>query len=261
MAFKSKTAQISIKKPNFQSVKVGIVGTAPLMVSKFSAKVQKTIEDKQTGKNKVGGPRQPKDYIGEFNGARYIAGEGGWDGFYAGSIRNAMIRAASYASGLTMTAAKGLIFVVAEGFDKDSGHPLIRIRGCEPIHDTRPARNEGGGVDIRNRPRYEGWHALVEIRYDADLLTEQDMLNLLARAGESVGICEGRPSSTNSNGIGFGTFAVKGLSQIAALDVPGKRGRKAKAPKLPAPSIEVPASLVAAKGKRGRKSNGAPVNG
>lgn len=213
MAFAKKQVVFSIKAPNFQTLEVRIKGSAPLMVHKFSMKARHQIQAKQTSADKVKGARAPKDYKAEFNAARYISKQG-WDGFYAGSIRNAMIRAASYGGGLTMTQAKGLLFIVAEGFDKEDGTPLVRIQG-KATHDTRPARNDGGGIDMRNRPRYDDWGAKLKISYDADLLSAQDVLNLLARAGESVGICDGRPSSPNSNGCGFGTFTVEGMRKSA----------------------------------------------
>lgn len=227
MAFGKKAVEISVKAPNFQQVKVGIRGTAPLMVHKFSMKARNQIQAKQTSADKVKTARAPKDYKAEFNAARYISNQG-WDGFYAGSIRNAMIRAASYGGGLSMTAAKGLIFVVAEGFDKEDGTPLVRILGDKPAHDTRPARNDNGGIDMRNRPRFDKWNAKLTISFDADLLTPKDVLNLLARAGESVGICDGRPSSPNSNGCGFGTFQVEGLRQAARASKPKGKTVKAK---------------------------------
>lgn len=202
----------TISAPNFEVVQIAIRGSAPLMVHRFSMKARKQIEAKQTGADSVKAKRQPKNYEAEFNGARYVSGEG-WDGFHAAAVRNAMVRAASYAEGLTMTRAKGLIFVEADGFDADDGTPLVRILGCKPKHDTRPARNDNGGIDIRNRPRYDGWHAIVRIKFDKDSLTAQDVLNLLARAGESVGIGDGRPGSPNSNGTGFGTFAVEALAK------------------------------------------------
>lgn len=218
MAFAKKKVEIHVTAPNFQTLEVRIKGSAPLMVHKFSMKARKQIEAKQTSEDKVKKARAPKDYKAEFNAARYVSKQG-WDGFYAGSIRNAMIRAASYGGGLSMTAAKGLLFVVAEGFDREDGTPLVRIIG-KAVHDTRPARNDGGGIDMRNRPRYDTWSAKLKINYDADLLSAQDLLNLLARAGESVGIGDGRPSSPNSNGCGFGTFQVEGLRQAARASKP-----------------------------------------
>jgi ribosomal protein S17 len=42
-----------------------------------------------------------------------------------------------------------------------------------------------------------------------DQFKVQDVANLLSRVGEQVGICEGRPDSKNSAGMGWGTFQVK----------------------------------------------------
>jgi hypothetical protein len=204
-----QVARISISEPNFKSIRFKIIGTAPLMIHKFGAKIQRKIEDSQTAKDKVKKARAPKDYKAEFNDARYVSAKG-WDGFYAGALRNAMIQAARYVDGLQMTKSKGLFFVQAQGFDRDSGHPLVRIQGCKAKHDTRPVRLESGVADLRNRPRYDSWWADVVIDFDADAVTQTDVANLLHRAGAQVGLCEGRPASTNSYGIGFGTFRVEG---------------------------------------------------
>jgi hypothetical protein len=208
MAFKKQTATYTIQAPNFQTLEVTIEGTAPLMIHRFSQKMMGAIKEKQTAKDQVSRKRAPKDYVAEFNGARYVSRQG-WDGFYAGSIRNAMIGAIRHVDGLQMTRAKGLLFVEAEGFDKFDGTPLVRILGTKPAHDTRPVRLESGVADLRNRPRYDAWSAKLRIRFDADHISASDVVNLLARAGAQVGICEGRPGAPNSNGIGFGTFEVK----------------------------------------------------
>lgn len=253
-------ARITISEPNFQTIKFRIVGTAPLMIHKFSSPMRSRIKDAQTAKDKVKKAREPKDYEAEFNGARYISGQG-WDGMYAGAIRNAMIGAARYVDGLQMTKSKGLFFVKAQGFDKDDGTPLVRIFG-KVAHDTRPVRLESGVADLRNRPRYDQWYCDIEVDYDADAVSSTDVANLLHRAGVSVGLCEGRPASSNSFGIGFGTFTVEGSTvkrsagKSPEVEVPvvRKRGRPRKAPAVP--STEEP--LVRRRG-RPRKSNGAGV--
>jgi len=218
MAKSNGTAKISISEPNFQSVKFRIIGTAPLMIHKFSAPTRARIQEAQTAKDKVKKARSPKDYKAEFNGARYIS-TAGWDGLYAGAIRNSMIGAARYVDGLQMTKSKGLFFVQAEGFDKEDGTPLVRIQGSKAAHDTRPVRLESGVADLRNRPRYDNWHADIVIDFDADAVTQTDVANLLHRAGAQVGLCEGRPGSSNSFGIGFGTFKVQGTKVKRAKKV------------------------------------------
>ena len=190
MAKSNGVARISISEPNFQSIRFKIIGTAPLMIHKFGAKIRTRIQESQTAKDKVKKARAPKDYKAEFNDARYVSTQG-WDGFYAGALRNAMIQAARYVDGLQMTKSKGLFFVQAQGFDKDGGTPLVRIQGSKAAHDTRPVRLESGVADLRNRPRYDKWHADVVIDFDADAVTATDVANLLHRAGAQVGLCEG----------------------------------------------------------------------
>lgn len=231
MAAKTATTKISIAEPNFQSVKFRIVGTAPLMTHKFSEKMKRAIREKQTATDKVKKARAAKDYEAEFNAARYVS-SAGWDGVYAGAIRNAMIQAARYVDGMQMTKSKGLFFVQAQGFDKDDGTPLVKIVGAKPKHDTRPVRLESGVADLRNRPRYDDWSADVVIDFDADAMTATDVANLLHRAGAQVGICEGRPASPNSFGMGFGTFRVEGSKS------PKSRGRAVPGP---APTEQVAA--------------------
>lgn len=219
MAIKKETGAFVIQAPNFQTLEVMIEGTAPLMIHRFSMKMRNQIQEKQTAKDQVSRKRAPKDYAAEFNGARYIAKQG-WDGFYAGSIRNAMIGAARFVDGLQMTRAKGFIFVEPDGFDKADGTPLVKIIGSKPVHDTRPVRLESGVADLRNRPRWDAWSAKLRIKFDADHISANDVVNLLARAGSQVGICEGRPGAPNSYGIGFGTFAVKGKHKGAKRSKP-----------------------------------------
>ncbi len=141
-----------------------------------------------------------------------------------------MIGAARYVDGLQMTKSKGLFFIEAQGNDKDDGTPLIRIQGCKPAHDTRPVRLESGVADMRNRPRYDNWYSEIVITFDADAMSVTDIANLLHRAGKQVGICEGRPGSPNSMGMGFGTFRVEGSKKATG------KNRKVN------PAAEVPVS-------------------
>lgn len=210
------TTKIEITPPNFKVLPVRVEGTSPLMMNKFSNKAQTMIREKQEAVNATKRKRDPKDYVAEYNAARYVSTEG-WDGVPAATFRNAMISACRMVSGLPMVKAKGLIFVKAQGRDAEHGTSLIRIYG-KSIHDTRPVRLESGVADMRNRPRYDDWSCDLDIEYDADQLSAQDVANLLARAGAQGGIGEMRPSAPNSNGGEFGLFKVterKKLRRVA----------------------------------------------
>lgn len=208
MAAKAPAAKtkIEITPPNFGILPIRIEGISPLMIHNFSEKARKQIEETQTAKDKVKKKREPKDYVAEFNGARYIS-TAGWDGVNAAALRNAMIGACRMIDGLPMTRAKGLIFIIAQGRDKE-GTALVQILGNKAVHDKRPVRLSDGGTDMRNRPRYDNWACEFEIQFDADAISATDIANLLARAGSQGGIGELRPSAPKSMGGDFGMFRV-----------------------------------------------------
>jgi hypothetical protein len=52
------------------------------------------------------------------------------------------------------------------------------------------------------------WSAVVQVSYDADQFTLEDVTNLMSRVGLQVGIGEGRPDSRESAGLGWGTFEL-----------------------------------------------------
>ncbi len=201
------TKAVEIRAPKFETMELRIEGTAPLVMHKFSAKARNQIIATQEAGSQSAGKkkREPKDFEAVYQGARHLAREG-WDGIPAGAFRNAMISACRTV-GYKMTHAKLAAFVLADGFEGDDGTPLIRVYGTPKKHTTY-ARNDNGSVDIRVRPMWEEWHAIVRIRFDADMFSATDVANLMMRVGMQVGIGEGRPDSKNSPGMGWGTFSI-----------------------------------------------------
>lgn len=210
------TMAVQIKPPNMQTIEVEINGTAPLMINRFSKKALDQMEEKQRAGSQAGKgrKREAKDFDAAFNGARHISRDG-WDGIAAGAFRNALISACRLV-GFKMTLAKLSLFIEADGYDRDDGTPLIRIIGQRPERSVMAARNATGVVDLRVRPQWMEWGAVLRIRYDADQFSAVDVVNLLMRVGMQVGIGEGRPDSKMSAGIGFGTFEVAQEAEEAA---------------------------------------------
>lgn len=213
MPAKKKAERIEITPPNFQTISARVEGVAPLMLHKFSEKMRKQIEEKQTATDKVRKKRESKDYRAEYLAARYLSTEG-WEGVPAGSFRNAMISACRDIDGLTMVRAKCAFFLLPDGHDSTDGTPLIKLvnqrnRPIKGAHDTRPVRLESGVADMRNRPRYDSWECELQIQYDADIVSASDVLNLLARAGAKYGIGELRPNAKKGFGGDFGLWAVR----------------------------------------------------
>jgi hypothetical protein len=217
------TEAIHIAPPNIKTGEVYIKGTAPLVVHKFSDKAKRMIREKQAAGSTANTKkrREAKDFDEVFNGARHISFDG-WDGIPAPAFRNACI-AACRLVGFKMTMAKLSIFVEADGFDVTEGTPLVKIIGGEPRQLESMVRLATGVCDISVRPQWIEWGAKLRIRYDADQFTASDVVNLVARAGLQVGVCEGRPGSTNSNGMGWGTFEVSTKEEVMKLE---KKGAK-----------------------------------
>lgn len=204
-----KDAHVSIQSPNMQVASFRIRGIAPLVIHRFSSKTKNEMKQKmETGKPASSKKnREPTNTDDLFNGARYVSKEG-WDGIHAASFRNAMIRACSLVN-YKMTMAKMSVFIEADGWDAAEPQiPLVRIDGAKPVKQEDMARVETGQPYVTVRAAYHNWSANVKIRWDADQFTLQDIANLLMRAGLQVGVGEGRPSSKESNGMGWGIFEV-----------------------------------------------------
>ena len=208
MAQTAPVAALAISAPDFRHLKIDIRGTAPLVINRFSAKameiMRQTQEAGSTAKSKK--TRDPKDFDALYEGAKHIAGEG-WEGIHAAAFRNAAISACR-ACGFKMTHAKLAFMVEQDGFDRVDGAPLVKLTSGEAEPWVAPTRNATGVVDLRCRPLYREWSATLRIRYDAGMLTAEDVVNLIARVGLQVGIGEGRPDSKMSAGLGFGLFEI-----------------------------------------------------
>lgn len=210
----TKTQEVRISPPKFTVLNVEIKGISPLVQNRFPAKAKNMMMDKMTAGSTARGKkvRDARDFENDFNAAMY-KGEGGWNGIPASSFRNASIDVCRMV-GFKMTHAKMSVFIEADGFDELEGTPLVRLIAPNPPERTEMAvRNATGVADIRIRPMWREWGAMVRIRFDEDQFTAEDVINLINRAGMQVGIGEGRPFSKSSNGMGWGMFTVVNVSQ------------------------------------------------
>ena len=207
MATKKPTVSLQIPAPNFHQAVFRLIGDAPYVQAKFSEKAKAQIREKMLGgsQSKKGRAREPRDFDADYKNAMHISREG-WNGIPASCFRQACISACRLV-GFKMTLAKLALFVEADGYDKDEGTPLIKIQGKPHKHEQH-VRNATGVVDLRVRPMWDKWHANLTVRWDADLFSATDILNLLNRVGQQVGIGEGRPDSKQSSGQGWGLFHV-----------------------------------------------------
>lgn len=202
----AKPEVITISPPNFKTIQLAVKGSAPLLQLRFSAKAEILAKQQEGGSAKSKRNRAAKDVDALYRNALHVSTEG-WYGIPCAAFRNAAISACRVV-GYKMTLAKMAIFVEADGYGKDDETPLVRITKGEPIMHTGHVRNATGVIDIRVRAMFKEWACSPRVRYDADLFKTGDIVNLMYRAGQQVGVGEGRPDSRESAGMGFGLFTV-----------------------------------------------------
>lgn len=218
---------IRINTPIIARIDVPIVGIEPLVVHAWSEKARKKM---LAGMQKEAGTtarvaREPRNPIEDFNGARYVHREGKkeWDGIPCVAFKSALVEACRQVEGLTMTDARRAIFVSPDGYtDYHSPNSckttigLVRIAG-EPEMREDAARNDNGGTDLRYRPQYWPWSAVLRIEYNGSKFKQDAIVNLVSIAGFWEGVCEWRPGSKKSNSGQLGRWKVdEGQARKAA---------------------------------------------
>ncbi len=187
-----KKVAIEIKRPDLRVIAMDIFGTSPLICHKWSEKAKKEMLDKQMGRPKVKSFKDPEQ---DYEDSLYRLESGGC-GFPAVAFKNAAVRAASNLD-ITMVQARQMFFVIADEDD------LVRIDG-EPTMREDMVRLNGKTADIRYRGEFRTWGARLHIRYNAGVISEDQVVNLFQLAGFSVGIGEWRPEKNGS----FGCFTL-----------------------------------------------------
>ena len=205
-----KESEVTVKAPRIGSVIFKIQGTAPFVSNKFSEEMKKAMRDKQaeggTAKSKHT-KRDPKDFEKRAQQSLHVSTDD-WIGFPASGIRKGLISACRLVN-FKMTIAKMSVFIEPDGFDKEDGTPLVRFLKGTPRHVEHYVRLSNGAPDICPRMMFDpGWEASVRVQFDEDQFTLTDIANLLTRVGLQVGIGAGRPDSTSSSGMGWGTFRI-----------------------------------------------------
>jgi hypothetical protein len=190
---------VELKSFKIRTVAIEVESTSPLIVHAFSEKARKMIEDKQQGKSKNAKHelRVPEE---DYENAKHKSPLG-WDGFPAAGFKAAMIRGAKMI-GLVMKDTQTSFFVQADCSETQ----LVRIYGENRMR-TDMVRIGMGSADVRYRPEYPIWKAILTIEYNEGVVSLEQIYQMISAAGYGVGIGEMRPERTK---FGFGRFKIKG---------------------------------------------------
>ncbi len=182
-------ARIELPQLDIRYMQITIVGDSGLICHRWSEKAKKQILDKQMGKATAG--KENKDPQEDFRSSLYPLPDGG-HGFPAIAFKCAAVEACtSLGKSVTKVAARQAFHVVGE---------LVRIEG-EPKMREDMVRVGQGTADIRFRAEFEEWSTTLKLRYNARVLTGEQVINLFNTAGFAVGVGEWRPERNGMHGM------------------------------------------------------------
>jgi len=200
--------EMQINPPNIRTVQFAVTGLTPLISHKWSEKAKKQMLDKQMKKSVKQKPAKNPEQ--EYRDSLYLLSHGehpdGPYGFPACGFKAAAVRAAKQTT-MTMTDARSLFYVVP-----DDGE-LVQIHGDRP-HLRQDMVKINMTTDIRYRGQFDNWHVNLNVKYNADSISQEQLLNLFELAGFTSGIGEWRME----RGGTFGAFSLLNSHEQKVLE-------------------------------------------
>jgi len=195
----AKQTEVTIPPMNIQSMEIVLVGDSPLVVHAWSDKAKKMMLDKQMKKampkKEAKSPEQ--DFIDSLywystkpKNATLADVEKADFGFPAIAFKAAAVDACSHVDGMTKVEARGAFHI-----DTD----LVKVEG-RPTPREDMVRIGMGVADIRYRGEFRKWRVRLPIRYNANLISAEQLANLFEAAGFGIGVGEHRPQRDGSGG-------------------------------------------------------------
>ncbi len=213
-----KEAAIELPRIDIRLMEVTIIGDSPLIVHAWSQKAKQEMLDKQMKKAK--GAKEAKDPVQDFEASLYRLGDGGY-GFPSVAFKTAAVTAITSVAGMTKIAARQAFHILGEDVDTAGAFAgtmarqnLVRLISVEPAMREDLVRVGMGTADLRYRGEFTEWAARLLVRYNANVLSEAQILNILNVAGFAVGIGEWRPERDGS----YGMFHVATEADAARLE-------------------------------------------
>jgi len=213
-----ETKIVEIHALNRKQLTVNIVGDTPLFVHRLPAKLKIEFEARNSGKatpkNKV------RDRQLEFHESLYWLDKNGneiiakndvtkhkyW-GFPSSGFKKAAISACRQFKGIKMTEVRGSFFVTGRYVMIEGSPRIQQEQGCDGIWVREGGKGPGTGTpNIRYRAEYPVWKAKMNITYNANMISAEQIFNLFNTAGFSVGVGEDRPDKSGGTG---GMFHVE----------------------------------------------------
>lgn len=204
------STNIELPPLNIETLKVPLIGDSPLIVHAWSEKALRAMADKQQKKASAG--REAKDPWADFVGSLYWLDkrpekateddiENGRFGFPAVAFKAAAVTACTSIGGVTKVAARQAFHVEGE---------FVEIKGPPPSMRQDVCRVGMGTADLRYRGEFSPWSVDLTVKYNANLMSAAQVVNLFQTAGFAVGVGEWRPERDGP----YGRFHVAAAGEV-----------------------------------------------
>lgn len=202
----SKDVAINIPKLKIERMEITVIGDSPLIPHKFSSKSKNQIREKQAKTAKGG--KEARKPEREFLDSMYILDKNlnliadedvkkltkdTIYGMRSISFKSAAVGACSHVDGITKVLARGAFHIDGE---------YVEIETDETPEMREDLVTIGmGKSDLRYRGNFKNWSAKLTVRYNASVLSREQIVNLFNTAGFSNGVGDWRPQTNGSNGM------------------------------------------------------------
>ena len=176
---------------NIDTATIQLIGDSPLICHAWSDKAKKQMLDKQM--KKATQAKAAKDPEQEYRDSLYPMLDGKGYGFPAVAFKAAAVDACSHVSNMTKVEARGAFHINGELVPID-GEPSMR-------EDMVRLGGVGAPADIRYRGEFKTWKVMFTLRYNANVISLEQLLNLFNIAGFAIGVGEWRPQKDGSYGM------------------------------------------------------------
>ena len=202
--------EINIPAIDIRTVTIKIIGDTPLIMHKWSEKAKREILDKQMKKAKAKG-HEAKAPVEDFiNSMYWLEGEpskktekgfadaianGARFGFPATAVKAAAVSAAYRAEIVKNKVGMNGAFHIPQEFVEIHGVPQMRVD---------MVKIGMGTADIRFRGEFPVWWSEFVVRYNAGILSLEQLINMINLGGFACGIGEWRAEKGGT----YGSFHV-----------------------------------------------------
>jgi hypothetical protein len=176
---RAQSAEIVLPRFDLRNMEIRLIGDAPLICHNWSAKAKGEMLAKQMKRAKAA--KEAKDPERDYQDSLYPFPGGGY-GFKCVAFKAAAVDACSHVDGITKVEARGAFHINGD---------LVKINGNPTMREDM-VRVGMGTADIRYRGQFDLWSAVIPIRYNAGVLSAEQIVHLFNVAGFAIGVGEAR---------------------------------------------------------------------